>query len=406
MTSTTMEAEDMHPASALVPDFAKWSCNTTEAMQLRLVRQQQGDFAASEPTIYDDIQPEFTYSMFGQHETAFGYKELSIKIYYTSGSLRPYLHIDYSDKYVPASSSKSDGAPEVQADDIEAILKGYLPPDYCKNYDEFSRYVREDSVDFKPNGEKLAEYTRESEEGEEETFEIYKSSFTDHSFRKLHRRMQFFVPLFVEGATYIDDEDEKWEIYTIYKREGTLQAYRYHFVGYCTAYPFFCWPDNTRMRISQFLVLPPFQQQGHGSKLYQTLYQYFTARKDVIELTVEDPNQEFCDMRDKNDFRHLLHQHAFDGVSAPVPEATVKELCKKYKLTERQVHRCIEIYLLSGLNKLNADDYRTYRLQVKERLYNFNREALADMEPEERKAKLHETYLSIEEDYHRLLEVL
>ena len=39
-------------------------------------------------------------------------------------------------------------------------------------------------------------------------------------------------------------------------------------------------------------------------------------------------------MRDKNDFRHLLNDKAFDGLKAPVPKKTIKELRKKYKLTE------------------------------------------------------------------------
>lgn len=39
-------------------------------------------------------------------------------------------------------------------------------------------------------------------------------------------------------------------------------------------------------------------------------------------------------MRDKNDFRHLLNDKAFDGLKAPVPKKTIKDLRKKYKLTE------------------------------------------------------------------------
>lgn len=87
-----------------------------------------------------------------------------------------------------------------------------------------------------------------------------------------------------------------------YKREDEADDTSFHFVGYATLYPFFCWPDKIRMRIrygwgfneraelgmrgkwirrqrtdmphpmgwcasiSQFLILPPFQQNGHGSK--------------------------------------------------------------------------------------------------------------------------------------------
>jgi histone acetyltransferase 1 len=77
-------------------------------------------------------------------------------------------------------------------------------------------------------------------------------------------------------------------------------------------------------------------------------------------------------MRDKNDIRYLLEHEAFKGLKAPVSNDTIAELCKKFKLTNRQTQRCIEMYLLSNINKLNAEEYKTYRLQVKQRLYSFN----------------------------------
>jgi len=39
----------------------------------------------------------------------------------------------------------------------------------------------------------------------------------------------------------------------------------YSLAGYMSAYPFFAYPDGSRMRLSQFFILPPFQKQGHGS---------------------------------------------------------------------------------------------------------------------------------------------
>lgn len=161
-----------------------------------------------------------------------------------------------------------------------------------------------------------------------------------------------------------------------FKREGHGDRSCYHFVGYSTVYPFYYWPENTRMRISQFLILPPFQEQGHGSEcpclkgekgkrkkrkaherplgeLYKTLYQIYVTRDDVQEiagtrktgkndwplltnscLPVEDPNDEFTDMRDKCDLRYLRSRNAFHGLAAPVPDEKVHELCQKYKLTE------------------------------------------------------------------------
>ncbi|KAG1195404.1 hypothetical protein G6F35_013207 [Rhizopus arrhizus] len=111
-------------------------------------------------------------------------------------------------------------------------------------------------------------------------------------------------------------------------------------------------------------------------------------------------------MRDKNDIRYMLEHEGFKGLKAPVSKETLSTLQQEYKLTDRQLHRCIEIYLLSNVDKLNEQDYKTYRLQVKHRLYTFNYDVLQGLEEEERKEKLHETYLNLEDEYHRILELI
>ncbi|KAI8075456.1 acyl-CoA N-acyltransferase [Gilbertella persicaria] len=387
-----------HPAAATVVDFSDWACNTNECTQISLVEPQRGDSDSLAPVHSTTFHPDFTYPIFGDHETAFGYKDLSIQIKYTSGSLRPYLKIHYSQKYPSLASAN--------ADDLSKTLSEHLPAHYLTNEDQFISTVKHDYETFRPLGEKVQEYTRESNDGTMEYFEIYKNSFSNEKFREYHARMQLFVLLFVEGMSYIEDDDQKWEIYTVYKREKASESFAYHFVGYCTTYPFYCWPENTRMRISQFLILPPYKKKGHGSKLYQTIYELFRSRTEICEITVEDPNEEFSDMRDKNDIRYLLEHEAFKGLKAPVSAEKIEQLCSIFKLTNRQTQRCIEMYLLSNVNKLNEEEYKAYRLQVKKRLYSFNFDVLREMEEEERKDKLHQTYLAVEEDYHRLLEII
>ncbi|KAG1082989.1 hypothetical protein G6F42_022371 [Rhizopus arrhizus] len=68
-----------HPAATKVIDFMDWSCSTTENLEISLVRPRQGDSNSNEPTTSTTFQPEFTYPIFGDHETAFGYKDLSLK---------------------------------------------------------------------------------------------------------------------------------------------------------------------------------------------------------------------------------------------------------------------------------------------------------------------------------------
>lgn len=73
-------------------------------------------------------------------------------------------------------------------------------------------------------------------------------------------------------------------------------------VGYTTLYPFLFYPDKIRMRLSQFLILPAFHRLGLGSKLYQHVYQQIMTNPEIMELTVEDPSEEFSVFRLTNDY--------------------------------------------------------------------------------------------------------
>ena len=55
--------------------------------------------------------------------------------------------------------------------------------------------------------------------------------------------------------------------------------------GFCTVYNFFCYPDRKRMRVSQVLVLPPFQRQGVGRALLEAVYVLADTR-DALDVTV------------------------------------------------------------------------------------------------------------------------
>ncbi|KAI8876186.1 acyl-CoA N-acyltransferase, partial [Backusella circina FSU 941] len=337
------------------------------------------------------FNPEFTYPIFGDHETVFGYKDLALTISFASGSLRAFVQVNHTEQY--------EDTLDIKKDDILNTLNEFLPKDNPKTKAEFVDTVYKDFETFKPIGEKIKEY----EKGDS-LFEIYKCDFTNDKFKEYYQRMQVFALFFIEGSSYIDVDDEKWEIYTVFQFKKETDSY--DFIGYCNAYPFYCWPENIRMRISQFLILPPYKQRGHGSKLYSTLYELFKGRPEICELTVEDPNEDFSDMRDKNDTRYLRSHGALQELKAPVSTDTINGLCEKYKLTNRQLQRCMEMDLLSKLNVFNEKDYQAYRLQVKQRLYSFNFDVLREMSQDERREKLQETYLGVEDDYHRLLELL
>ncbi len=60
-------------------------------------------------------------------------------------------------------------------------------------------------------------------------------------------------------------------------------------VGFCTLYTFYAYPDRKRFRLSQILVLPPFQHHGVGAALLRAAYA-MADKCDAINVTVRaDP---------------------------------------------------------------------------------------------------------------------
>lgn len=55
-------------------------------------------------------------------------------------------------------------------------------------------------------------------------------------------------------------------------------------MGYTSLYQFLYFPDKTRLRLAQLVILPPFQKQGHGHHLYSMVYLWCLTREDVAEF--------------------------------------------------------------------------------------------------------------------------
>ncbi len=56
-------------------------------------------------------------------------------------------------------------------------------------------------------------------------------------------------------------------------------------VGFCTLYTFYAYPDTRRFRLSQILVLPPFQHKGIGAALLRAAY-VMADKCSAVDVTV------------------------------------------------------------------------------------------------------------------------
>lgn len=66
-----------------------------------------------------------------------------------------------------------------------------------------------------------------------------------------------------------------------------------------------------RHRISQVLILPTFQKQGHGKELLDHVYAYSLQYEKCFELTTEIPSFEYQCLRDYKECELILNENVF-----------------------------------------------------------------------------------------------
>ncbi|KFA48170.1 hypothetical protein S40293_06895 [Stachybotrys chartarum IBT 40293] len=447
---------------ATVPDLEEWLANANDALQVSLVA----------PSPYGvrsiaTFNPKFTYSIFGEEEKIFGYKDLKISLRFRANDMRPHLKTTYSKKFKPAGDAEPTDIPSV-------LIEGnHLPRVAFTKDSDFEESSRQLVDNWSPPGTRHAVI-----DGHDGKYEIWRGSLKDRAVQQLHSRVQIFVPLFIEGGSYIGqrpDADpsesggteldlsdaDRWTIFFMYKtRPSTEDPNRtsYTFVGYSTIYRFYYFQPSTpppspkedwelpkgdfdlaklpcRTRLSQFVILPPFQGKGNGAKLYNTIFDYYYQHPQTHEFTVEDPNEAFDDLRDACDLAFLRTIPGFNKLrlntsvtlpkSGPVPRLiaggeNIETLRLETKIAPRQFARVLEMHLMSQLpasvrpsmsleddvpSPTTSDKHqeRLWALIVKQRLYRHNKDLLSQIDTQERIEKLQETLGSVELEYARLL---
>ncbi|XP_061728551.1 histone acetyltransferase type B catalytic subunit [Cydia pomonella] len=385
-----------------------------EVLELKLVRSP--DDIEDEETSF---APEMCHQVFGENENIFGYTDLRIRLYYTAGSLQTYLGIEYSEKIEP---SISEG---MKADDVEGAMKKILAPGYTTNLDQFVSLLEKDKA-FRPMGKMLHSFTATPHDGgDKHTFEVYFCDTTTPGFLAFHERLQTFLLWYVDAASFIDVDDDQWTFFTVFEKYPTSEGgHAYAAAGYATVYRYYAYPAHARPRVSQVLTLPPFRKLGVCANLLTAIYSHFVILPEVIDMTVEDPSEDFQRIRDYVDCKNCETLPAFypaklyQGFS---PEM-VSQACAKFKINKKQVRRVYEILRLRATNTSDKAQYLQYRLDVKNRLNApFQKKKLEMkklekvLKPEEYLATLsslgvNETqgrlagqYLALEADYRRVL---
>ncbi|XP_055901676.1 histone acetyltransferase type B catalytic subunit-like isoform X2 [Biomphalaria glabrata] len=303
-----------------------------------------------------------THQLFGDSELIFGYKNLNVHIYYTAARLIPYLNISYSE-------SCHEDQHGIKPDDVEKSLSNELPPNYFTNLDTFRVALSED-VNFRPFGHMVDSYTLTPKNSEEKHFEVYYVKIEEPGFRDFHVKLQSFIKFYIDAASYIDVDDQQWDFFLVFEKYKENGEHKYATAGYMTVYNFYAYPSRIRPRISQVLILPPFQKMGLCARVLQTFYNICYNRPEVLDITVEDPSENFQRVRDFVDARNCCNLKSFQPseLNQGFSHEMTHEAQLKLKLNRLQARRMYEILRLKATDRGNKEHYRAYRLDVKRRL--------------------------------------
>lgn len=336
-------------------------CDANEVIDLKLVRESS-DVDDEETT----FNPEMSHQVYGENETIFGYKDLKIKLYYSAASLTTYLGFSHS------SEVSQEG---VTADDIRAPLLERIPPGYLENLDDFRTSLEKEDT-FRPFGDQLKSFEHHTKD-ESKTLEIYKVSSVSalsnpDSFLKFHERLQTFLLWFVDAASFIEVDDPKWTFYFLFEKAVVDGRPIHYILGYSTIYRYYAHPFKLRPRISQFLILQPWQRQGLGVQLLETINDDLRLDPDVLDIVVEDPSEAFMYMRDYVDCMACRSLKVFSKEALKEAKSfgddMEHEARHKLKINKRQARRVYEILRLTTTDENDKSEMREFRLTVKRRL--------------------------------------
>ncbi|KXN67456.1 acyl-CoA N-acyltransferase [Conidiobolus coronatus NRRL 28638] len=397
----------------------EWSCDSNLAVELYFIPPTD---KTSEDTFY---HPTFTYWASNQDEKWFGYKGLKLKIYFSSSSFRVCYKLTYDEKI------QENNPYHIAPDNILPPILNYLPTDVYDNIDNFKNGLNDDELKFKPFGDLITEKTDISPKIIDQiklintglniencSLEIYKCNYFTPGFREYYHRFKILAPLFIEGATGLEDDNPRWEFICLYSKisiedpllpGSTLTIYQ--LLGFCNVYNFYHHPDKLRIRISQFIILPPYHKLGLGSYLYSTIYDHYTKMDNVIDFGVEEPNNDFSDVRDLSDLKTIINSPTYETLTLPYDEELIQTIYKTFKFSKKQVHRALELAhmykVFSIKDKIEyMKSYNEFKLQVKRRLYKVNSVGLSHLSAFEMKYQLDELFTKFVDDYIRLVKKL
>lgn len=203
-----------------------------------------------------------------EDETIQGYDGLEIDMFFTP-RFQALLDVKYA--------ARSPGATN-----LSEPFKSAFPAGFFTEKAAFDEALQtEPDLQLQELGQEVA--TSTTQEGTQ--LHIVRSNLSQASetVRLLHARLQPLLLFFVDAASAIDPDDRNWDLLLVVETAGGDVAPK--ILGFATLYHFWVFPDRRRVRLSQVLVLPPYQGRGAGS-LLMLAAQKVAVQIGAVDLTV------------------------------------------------------------------------------------------------------------------------
>ncbi|XP_024396490.1 histone acetyltransferase type B catalytic subunit isoform X2 [Physcomitrium patens] len=388
-------------------------CNADEAITLHLVKTEKDYLQGGNEDL--SFPPEFTEQFFGEEGRIYGYTGLKVEVFIHTVSFYTHYHLTFD-------SIAKDGGARNPKTNLRAKLKEIFGESLIDNRDAFIEKIKQSTDSFvqvikeegtavdswrAPTGRNPSDVSRMANG---KLRQVVRLELTDPRVRKWYTCLTPLIHLFVEGGQPIESDDPRWEMYVTLEGEGPDIIV----TGFCTVYRFFRYPDSTRLRIAQILVLPPYQGQGYGHRLLETINR-IAVERDCYDITFEDPSDSLQELRDCMDVQRLLQfppavsalslsiarlrrmaggggetattsgldpkSNTFtkgkkrnsdvdtdDNILVP-PASVVEEARKAFKITKVQVKRCWESLLFLQLASSETGVVESFRELLIKRLH-------------------------------------
>lgn len=204
----------------------------------------------------------------------------------------------------------------------------------------------------------------------------------------LYSHLVPLVLLMVEGSTPIDITENGWEMLLVVKKTAHASSNsKFQLLGFAAVHHFYHYPESTRLRISQILVLPPYRGEGHGLRLLEAINS-IAESENIYDLTIEDPSDYLQYVRSSIDCLRLL---TFDPIKPAlsamasslketnlskrtrslkmVPPSDLAEIVRqKLKINKKQFLRCWEILIYLNLDAEDRKSMDNFRACIYDRI--------------------------------------